>query len=248
MTELSCPKCGASRIANAVECPACGIIYAKYRAPRDLAAVAATATVPTPTQSPESGANPYAPPTSNIDPGSINPMSKDGQGVWRKGKVLVLNRGAELPDRCVRCNEPASEQLSRKLYWHTPWLYFGILLSLPVYLIMALVVRKKAVIDIPLCGKHASRRRMVIKGTWLFVGLSFALVCVAQLVGDPSGDIEGLLLVALGLGIIVVPLSIVFASAFTRPVIPRKIDDYYIWLGKCSKKYLEGLPVAPAGL
>src|SRR5436309_2493776 len=72
--------------------------------------------------------------------------------IWRSGPLLVMSQGARLPDRCVKCNAPANGQrLTRKLYWHSPYLYLLILLNLLIYALVAIFVRKKARVEIGLC-------------------------------------------------------------------------------------------------
>src|SRR5947209_12297282 len=65
-------------------------------------------------------------------------------GLWRDGKTLVVHKGASLPDRCIKCNEPAEGlSLNRKLVWHQPWLYLLIIPSIWIYAVVALIVRQK---------------------------------------------------------------------------------------------------------
>ena len=54
--------------------------------------------------------NPYAPPEASRIAG--DPSSERG-GFWSDGKSLVLHREARLPDRCLRCNEPAVKRLTQ---------------------------------------------------------------------------------------------------------------------------------------
>src|SRR3954447_25069962 len=68
--------------------------------------------------------NPYEAPSAD-EPGP--PGSARGGGVWREGDVLVMARGAVLPDLCVKCAAPAGGyRLRRNLSWH-PW---------PIYLLI----------------------------------------------------------------------------------------------------------------
>lgn len=58
--------------------------------------------------------NPYAAPQHGI---VVNPPAVDPSGgVWRDGKLLVMHKKAVLPDRCVKCNQPAGgRRLKRSL-------------------------------------------------------------------------------------------------------------------------------------
>ncbi len=48
--------------------------------------------------------NPHAAPETEI---SLGPRAPDDVGAWRDGPLLVMIKGAELPDRCLKCNQPA---------------------------------------------------------------------------------------------------------------------------------------------
>jgi len=63
--------------------------------------------------------NPYAAPKAEV-------LVKDRQlhssgDAWRHGKMLEVRKGAELPDRCLKCAAPArGHRFSRSLSWHKP--------------------------------------------------------------------------------------------------------------------------------
>src|SRR5690242_5147889 len=95
--------------------------------------LAASTYTKTPAQIPEGVSmipqpQPYFPPaTHNLD------------AIWRNNAVLVMTKQALLPNRCVKCNAPAEEQLKRKLTWHHPALYLLVFISILVYAIVAMV-------------------------------------------------------------------------------------------------------------
>ena len=61
--------------------------------------------------------NPYAAPRADVSFGRT--PAGDDAGVWKSGKLLVMTKDAALPDRCVRCNQPADgPRLRRNLSWH----------------------------------------------------------------------------------------------------------------------------------
>ena len=72
--------------------------------------------------------NPYAPPKANVE--------EVPQGaVWRDGDTLLLRPGTIWPTRCVKCNLPAVQPVkARWVSWHSPWLYFLLLLNLIICL------------------------------------------------------------------------------------------------------------------
>lgn len=224
-----CPKCGWAREAGAVECPACGIVFARFDNP------------PQPKMS-DIAVNPYAPPTSDVRGGVFaQPL---GGGVWRSGDLLVLQKGAALPDRCVVCNAPAVVQWPKKLYWHHPGIYALILLNILVYAVAAMLVRKKADLVIPLCGEHDQKRRRAVSISWL-VGLGGLLLMCGSCTQIESSESTFAVLFAIGMTSLLVGLTTAMKG---NPVLPKKIDDYYVWLRKVHSSYLASLPQAPPGL
>jgi hypothetical protein len=112
------------------------------------------------------------------------------------------------------------------MYWHHPGLYFLILLNILIYLIAALIARKKADVVLPLCTEHAeSRKRAATIGGLLML---FPLMFFGGFLGLLAG-------------------AIVNAVGANR-IVPKKIDDYYVWLKKVSASYLAALPPAPPGM
>jgi len=251
-SQMNCPKCGWAREPNAVDCPACGIVYARFSGASSRPSPAASAFAP-PSPPPGSSAeavNPYAPPRSDLQstPAAVPQPEHlfNVGGVWRTGDLLVMQKGTTLPNRCLVCNQPAAVQYPKKMYWHHPGLYILVLLSLPIYVIAALIARKKADVVLPLCAEHAEKRKkasttanlMMVFGLVLMFGSCFAL----------DSDNGGTFAIILGVGFLVLLVGAIVLSAGANPIIPKKIDDYYVWLRKVSSSYLAALPPAPPGL
>ena len=112
--------------------------------------------------------NPDAPSKASLGDG---PSGGTGRvAAWRDGNVVVMLAGGEIPHRCVKCNEPADEPTKeRTLYWYNPWLYLLVLISILVFAIVALIVRKKAVVSAGLCADHKRRRRTALIVAWIGV-------------------------------------------------------------------------------
>ncbi|HVX14480.1 MAG TPA: hypothetical protein VHC22_25055 [Pirellulales bacterium] len=159
-------------------------------------------------------------------------------GVWRDGNTLVMWKGAVLPDRCVRCNTPTTRRLKRTLYWHHPLVWLVIVAGVLVYVIVALVVRKKAVVRFGFCDRHYKRRLLAILAWWVIT-----LACVASVWygvahnGNPAWPIWAAILVFFG--------NLLFAVAITRPVAPTRIDDQYVWLKKIHPDFLANFAPVP---
>jgi hypothetical protein len=119
----------------------------------------------------------------------------------------------------VKCNEPGSKELVRNLYWHSPWLY--IMLVFPgvvFYALVAMIVRKKAAVQVSLCERHACMRRAGISIGW----------------GGPIAGIAAIFAVPTEMGALFLPLALIFAPLIgvlmARVVDARRIDDSHAWL------------------
>ncbi|HEV2883237.1 MAG TPA: hypothetical protein VGW36_00170 [Pyrinomonadaceae bacterium] len=158
-----------------------------------------------------------------------------GSGVWRDKGGLVMSRDAQLPFKCVKCNAPTKLRLKRKLSWHHPAIYILIFVALLIYLIIALILRKSAVVELGVCEEHLAKRKRNILITW-----ALALLGILSFVGAASFDDMNFVFLAFGLLI----AAIIFGLVAVRLVTPSKIDDRYVWLRGVNKEYLAELPQA----
>jgi hypothetical protein len=159
-----------------------------------------------------------------------------GIGVWRHFSQLVMTKDAQLPDRCTMCNNPANGfRLKRNLYWHPPAWYLLICAGLLIYAIVALIVRKKASIEIGLCRTHVQKRKRAIAITLLLIGVSILVVVLATIKEPTLILLSGAIFIgALIYGVVAVP-----------PVTPAKITDRLVYLKGVSPAYLNMLSDFP---
>lgn len=162
------------------------------------------------------------------------PPAVVGSGVWRKKSTLVMSRDAVLPYRCVKCNQETDRRLKRRLTWHHPALYLIILVALLIYLIVALIVRKVAVVEVGLCEEHLAKRRRNVLITWALVLLGAGGFVLAIMNEDPTYLLGGFVLFI---------AAIIYGLVAVRVVAPSKIDNQYVWLKGVNKDYLEELPL-----
>lgn len=153
--------------------------------------------------------------------------------IWQSKSVLVMTKQAPLPDRCVKCNSQTHNKLKRKLRWHHPALYILIFGGFLFYIILALVLSKSATINVGLCESHASARKRDILITWMLVLLSFASFFFAVVA-------EQALLFFIGLALFLG--AVIYGIVKTRVVVPKKIDDHYVWLTGVNANYLQEFP------
>ena len=232
METLTCPKCNFLREPRALDCPACGIVFAKYQkaAPPPPAAL-----------------NPYATPQSDTAPPPLpGPAATVAPaGVWRHEGLLIIQQGAELPDRCVVCNRSTVHRWSKTFYWAPPGLRILIFLAPLIYVIVVLAVRKKADLAVPLCEEHEEKRRTQVRNSWLVAIGSIVLLCTSFLaLADDSGAVFGLLF-CLGL-VGLIASALMSSSALLLQ--PKKIDGYYAFMKKAGDDFLRSLPSPPMGI
>jgi hypothetical protein len=167
--------------------------------------------------------------------------SRPSHGVWRDGNLLVMTKGAQLPYVCVKTNQPAELWLRRKLYWHPFWIYLLILLSLWIYIIVALIIREKADIQVGLCQEQLARRRWAIAGGWL--GSLFGLVLlIAGIANSQANEFAWLFGI---LGLLVFLGAIITGVIVSRIVAPTRITKRFVWLKGVNLSYLGALPAFP---
>jgi hypothetical protein len=156
-----------------------------------------------------------------------------GSQLWRLKKQLVCRPETVLPERCVKCNSPTQGRLKRRLYWHPPLVYLLILINLLVYAIVAIIVRKRARLEIGLCEAHRKRRILIIAVSWLTVLLGIVFVIYG--VGNNQGGLAAL-------GVLAILVAAVVGAILGPQVAAAKIDKDYVWLKGVCPEYLESLP------
>ncbi len=185
--------------------------------------------------------NLYATPKSVLDK-----KYSEGEGVWRKKKLLVMDRTSTLPDRCIKCNTPTKGFFVEKnLYYYPPiltiisfLLFFviGILIIIPL-----LIFRKRAKIMVGLCEHHRKRR---INFLWIFGGF-FILAIISFLVSGfvPNSTIESAIPLSVGGGALLI--SLIFVTASNISLFAKKIDDQHLWIRGVKPIYLQEFPELP---
>ncbi len=179
--------------------------------------------------------NPYQSPQAPI----VKPAVVESGGLWRSGKLLVMRKDAQLPDRCVKSNEPTTRRLKRKLTWHHPAVYLGLLANILIYAILAICMQKRATIEIPLTDEWFSRRRRTILIGWGSVILSIGLFIVSA-IGLDSNSLFGW---AMFVSVITFFGGAIYGLVASRMVSPTKIDDAHVWLKGVNREFLDDLPV-----
>lgn len=155
-------------------------------------------------------------------------------GLWREGNKLVTRSETPLPDRCVKCNEPANGfRLKRVLYWQHPAYYLLLLCNLLVLLIVVLIVRKKAVLHIGLCEAHRKQRTQGI--AICLIGMIVGVLLIIMAVVVESGW-----LAVAGVGLFF--FGAIWGIVKARTIAATKIDNGIVWVSGVCRAFLDGLP------
>lgn len=153
--------------------------------------------------------------------------------IWRSNALLVMTKQASLPDRCIKCNAPTTTHLRRKLQWHHPALYLLIVISILVYAVVAMVVRKTAVVRVGLCKEHFESRKlsMIITVLLAFVGMLSVGAAV---------QLETPILGVIGFGLVIA--AAVYGTTTIRVIAPTKIDEHFVWIKGVNVDFLQEFP------
>ncbi|MEM9416290.1 MAG: hypothetical protein AAGA29_12560 [Planctomycetota bacterium] len=158
--------------------------------------------------------------------------------VFRAGPQIVLVQGGNLPERCVKCNQPLhGKPINKTMYWHDPMWYLLILPGLLIYAIVAICIRKKVRVGISLCQQHKQQRLIWTLLTCL--GLIGGVFLAAA-----GGVMESAAIAILGGALFLFGLvaAVVASSGALRPTF---IDDRVARLKGAKEPFLESLPDWP---
>jgi hypothetical protein len=155
-------------------------------------------------------------------------------GYWRDGKRIVMDRNAVLPDRCIKCDEPANGYRRAAQLSYVPTgteLMFGAI---------AYISAKRASIEFGLCERHRRSRAINI------ALVSTAVLLASIYVFTQVRTTELVLPLLATVGLIGSVIGLVYAAVGTRVVRATKLTDTHIWLKGAGEAFLASLPPAPA--
>src|SRR4051794_30101898 len=189
-------------------------------------------------------ANPYSPPKAALE------AHAHGE-YWRDGKNVMCRPGSTLPPRCVKCNEPALQGMkARKLYWHHSAWYLFVFVNIVIYVIVAMIVRRKAVVTYGICAKHRNRR-------WLFIAIGWGGKALFPSGFATNPHNRRWLFIAIGWGGVAVGVLLILANAAvalilmlvamltglfgSRLAYPTRITKEEVRLGGCGEAFLDSI-------
>ena len=115
--------------------------------------------------------------------------------------------------------------------WHPSLLFITVLLSPFIYIILALILSKRATIYVPLSDAWRRKRTTRLLLGWvllLVAGIAF-IVGIGLLADERGGQANIGPIVLLG-SLVTLIVSVVFFMLASRIVWPVKIDDHYLHL------------------
>ena len=106
-----------------------------------------------------------------------------------------------------------------------------------LYIIVALIVRKTAKIEVGLCEEHRARRRRATTMGWLVSLAGIALMIGLGVAAPDQYTGMGILI-----GVVVLFIGILHGVIGSRVTPPKRIDKRFVWLSQVSPDYLAQLP------
>jgi hypothetical protein len=180
--------------------------------------------------------NPYAAPKAD-------PLVKDVHhdsaiSAWRDGRLLVVRKGAELMDQCLKCTAPTEwprDRFSRNLSWHKPFWILVFLLSPLIYILVFFAVRWQGRVTVGLCPAHRRKRMRAILLGWIAALAGLGLIINTGLLYRTQP-------IALAAGILLSLFGMIGGIVGSQVLVARRMDRNFIWLDKVSANYLAKLP------
>ncbi len=164
------------------------------------------------------GLNPYAAPKDSTE----LPAGSHAHGDYRiEGDLLVVEKGASLPDICIYSGERGDSRVQRKLQWAPPWLAVVVVISPLIYLILYFIMRKTGEIDFALSPAARARRQ-----TGIWVGVGGSILSLLLVFAGIAGESVGLAVLG-GFGFLI---AIIVGAVMANLVRVQKIDERYIYL------------------
>lgn len=169
---------------------------------------------------------------ASVQTASFQANVRPTAGVWRDGSLLVFQKGATLPNRCLKCNAPGDGQwVTRTLRPTDSKLAF--LRFIPYIRLIYFIWRaasQRTEVSFGLCHQHHSQvNNLTTAGN--FIRWAGFAVLVYGIYMETILWLPGLIVSVIGSGL------------STTPVVKvARMDDYYVWLTGADPGYLASLP------
>jgi len=152
----------------------------------------------------------------------------------------------DLPPVCMCCGEPATVTKSKSLSWCPPWVGVLILAGLLPYLVVTLILTKRATLQAPFCAAHQGHwfhRNLLIWATFFLFGLLGAALFALLILLGPGGPGQDDLAPFGCLGGVVLFLVwiVIVVAAQNSAIRPKEITDYDITLQGVSDAFVDAV-------
>lgn len=160
-------------------------------------------------------------------------------------RLHLREADGDLPDVCMLCAEPATAVRTKNMQWCPPWVGVLLLAGLLPYVIVALILTKRARVQGPFCDEHKGHwlnRTLMIWGSLVLVGLielGVLVIFVATTGNNDQSPIGGF--ACLG-GMLLLLAWVIFIIILQNTAIrPREITDKEIVLKGVSDGFVEAV-------
>lgn len=158
--------------------------------------------------------------------------------MWRLGDLLIATKNTELPPICIKTGAPATVYKTRKLSWHSPWAYLGLLLGLIPFVIIASIITKRGSLRVGLSARAAATRSKWIAAGWI----GTVAIIAGMVVGSNAADDRDHIPMVVGLGIVLLLTWVIIASRKAALMTPKRISATHIFVKGVHPAVLEGFP------
>jgi hypothetical protein len=149
-----------------------------------------------------------------------------------------------LPDMCACCGEPSAVIKTRNMSWFPPWVSFLILAGWLPYLILVLVLTKRATVQVPLCEQHQGHwfNRYLLTWVSFLIMLMVAIGMVAAAASlQPRGREEFVGFAALGALLLFILWIVMVIVVWNTVICPKEITDHEIVLQGVSEAFVDAV-------
>jgi heme A synthase len=193
--------------------------------------------------------NPYQSPATEAEviASPFATASGSGVGIWRMGNVLIMHKMAQLPNICVKTGREADQRVKRTMQWHHPALALLIFAGVLIYVIVALLTRKKAMIEIPVTRewmRGRNRRLAICIAISLLGAVMFGGAIYATVEEVISGDLIALML---GAGVLTGMGGLIGCIVVSPILKPIRITDTHVYLKGMDRELLGSYPMWQGG-
>jgi hypothetical protein len=162
-------------------------------------------------------------------------------------RLSVQEADGYLPAVCMRCGKAATATVTKKMQWHPSWVYLLILLHVLIYIIVAMIVTRRAVVQVPFCDEHKGhwfKRNMWMWGTFFLFGIAgvSTLILVGNL--DDRAQNDYMPFACIVSVVLLVGWFVIVIVCQNTAIRAKEITDTEILLTGVSEEFVEAVAEA----